>query len=72
MKNNDQEANFIGVFSNDFIKYYNENIPKGFPLASTRVLEEFKATHPSLFKGDNKWVIDKHRKKLMDWLVSHH
>ena len=70
-KTDDQEANFIESFSPDFIEYYNENIPVGFPKASLKALEEFKATHPALFKESNKWTIDKHRKKLMDWLVSH-
>jgi len=71
-KNSDQDVNFVGVVFDDFIQYYNENIPAGFPHASPKSLEKFRATHPALFKEDNKWTIDKHRKKLMDWLVSHH
>ena len=67
----DQEANLVGALSRDFVQYYNENIPRGFPHVSVKTLEEFQVTHPALFKEDKKWTIDKHRKKLMDWLVSH-
>ena len=71
-KHKDQEVNYIEKYSQEFIQYYNKNIPDGFPHVSAKTLEAFRLTHPSLFSKDNKWTIDKHRKKLMDWLVSHH
>ena len=54
-----------------FIGNYNGSIPKGFPSATVRALKQFQITHPRLFKKDNEWSIDKHRKRLMDWLSSH-
>ena len=54
-----------------FVDYYNQNIPKGFPTATVKSLEKFKEMNPGLFKENNSWTIDKHRKKLMDWLASH-
>ena len=54
-----------------FTQYYNENIPEAFPRATEKALETFQAMHPSLFKGSLKWTIEKHRKKLMDWLTSY-
>ena len=47
------------------------NIPETFPRASLSALEKFKVAHPGLFKGKGDWIIDKHRKKLMDWLASY-
>lgn len=55
----------------DFLKFYNENLPKEFPRASLPLLMEFKETYPGLFKGENTWSLDQHRKKLMDWLPQH-
>lgn len=60
-----QSAKSIG----DFVEYYNENIPKSFPKATKEALIKFRATHPSLFKDSSKWVADKHRKRLIDWLA---
>lgn len=51
----------------DFLKSYNENLPSGFPRASTAFLKEFMKTYPSLFKRSEAWTLDKHRKKFMDW-----
>lgn len=51
----------------DFLKLYNENLPADFPPASLPYLLEFKKTHPGLFKGENSWTLDQHRKKFMDW-----
>lgn len=57
---------------NDFIRYYNQNIPISFPQASFQSLEKFRATHAGLFDGSSEeWTIDKHRKKVMDWLSSY-
>jgi len=52
----------------DFLKQYNTNLPDSFPRASTALLEEFRSGHASLFKSRNKWSLDQHRKKVMDWL----
>ncbi|OGC84861.1 hypothetical protein A3F55_00045 [Candidatus Adlerbacteria bacterium RIFCSPHIGHO2_12_FULL_53_18] len=53
-----------------FLQYYNQNTPEQFPRATTESLQKFKAAHAELFKDTNEWTIDKHRKKLMDWLTS--
>ena len=66
------DVNLIGKNIADFIEYYNQNIPEAFPPATRKVLEVFKETYPSLFKGSGEWVIEKHRKKLMDWMSSYH
>ena len=29
-------------------------------------------SYHNLGDDDDKWIIDKHRKKIMDWLSSHH
>jgi len=70
-KNQEEDINFVETSTSDFIEYYNKNIPKSFPRATAEVLEEFQAKFPSLFKGKSEWTINKHRKKLMDWLSSH-
>lgn len=54
----------------DFLKSYNENLPLQFPRASLALLREFKKVHAALFKSDNSWSLDQHRKKVMDWLTS--
>ena len=70
-KNKRQEVNFVKTSLADFVDQYNQNIPKVFPRASLKALEEFRATHASLFKDGEDWTIDRHRKKLMDWLTSY-
>lgn len=55
----------------DFQKTYNDGIPEDFPRASAKFLEEFKTTYPALFKGDDTWSLELHRKKFMDWLPQH-
>ena len=52
----------------EFLKSYNDSLPKDFPRATLPVLEKFRENYPSLFKADNLWTLDQHRKKLMDWL----
>ena len=54
-----------------FAEIYNTTLPLGFPRASVKALEQFQATHPLLFKNGDEWSIDRHRKRLMDWLSSH-
>ena len=51
----------------DFLKLYNEDLPIEFPKASESFLREFRKTYPGLFKGENTWSLDHHRKKFMDW-----
>lgn len=54
----------------EFLKAYNEKLPVQFPRASLPLLKEFRKAHASLFKADNAWSLDQHRKKVMDWLTS--
>ncbi|HEY4499453.1 MAG TPA: hypothetical protein VJH94_05355 [Candidatus Paceibacterota bacterium] len=65
------DVNAIGTTTALFVEYYNDNIPDIFPRATLKALEKFQAAHPTLFKGSSEWTIDKHRKKLMDWLASY-
>ena len=53
-----------------FLASYNESLPSGFPRASAEVLHRFQASYPALFRKGDAWSIDKHRKRLMDWLAS--
>ena len=71
-KDKEQDANLVGSSTEVFIQYYNENIPDAFPRATLKTLGEFQALYPSLFKENDEWIINKHRKKFMDWLSSHH
>lgn len=64
-----------------FMKAYNQTLPQGFPVVSVSMLKKFQEIYPALFSvkggsasgGKNKeeWSIEKHRKKLMDWLPAH-
>jgi hypothetical protein len=71
-KEKEQDVNLIESSTKVFVDYYNENIPDSFPRASLKTLNEFQVLHPSLFKDNKDWTIKKHRKKVMDWLFSHH
>ena len=51
----------------EFLLLYNKDLPLRFPHASVTSLNEFKKTYPALFKGEDTWSLDKHRKKFMDW-----
>ena len=53
-----------------FLASYNEGLPLEFPRASSPLLREFRKAHEALFKNDNLWSLDQHRKKVMDWLTS--
>lgn len=55
-----------------FFASYNQNLPAGFPRASLSLLKEFQSTHPALFKKGDLWSVARHRKKLLDWLHTHH
>lgn len=61
-------VNEMRITSAAFLVSYNENMPESFPRASLALLRKFKDEHPMLFKRDNLWSLDQHRKKLMDWL----
>ncbi len=65
------DVNTIGTSTADFVEYYNRNVPEVFPRATVKAVEKFKETHPTLFKRNGEWTIEKHRKKLMDWLASY-
>jgi hypothetical protein len=65
------DVNAIATTTALFVEYYNENIPEAFPRATLKALEKFKIAHPVLFKESSEWTIDRHRKKLMDWLASY-
>ncbi|OGZ45767.1 MAG: hypothetical protein A3C84_00635 [Candidatus Ryanbacteria bacterium RIFCSPHIGHO2_02_FULL_48_12] len=54
-----------------FMESYNKSIPLNFPQASVKALRQFQTTFPVLFKNGDQWSIDRHRKKLMDWLSSY-
>ncbi|MFA6493621.1 MAG: hypothetical protein WCT49_01090 [Candidatus Paceibacterota bacterium] len=55
-----------------FIEYYNKNIPATYPKATEKALAAFRVSYPGLFEKGESWSIDKHRKRLMDWLTSYH
>lgn len=55
-----------------FAETYNKTLPLGFPRASEKILREFQAAYPLLFKNGGGWSIDKHRKRFMDWHSSRH
>jgi hypothetical protein len=69
-KNIEPDLNFAEKSLSVFVQYYNQNIPSQFPRASVEALETFKEAHPELFKDGPEWTIDKHRKRLMDWMTS--
>ncbi|MEK9201800.1 MAG: hypothetical protein AAB944_02405 [Patescibacteria group bacterium] len=62
------KASQMQISLSDFLKFYNQNIPAGFPQASVSLLKKFKDAHSMLFKHGNLWSLDQHRKKLIDWL----
>jgi hypothetical protein len=67
----EQEVNFDELSLEEFILYYNQNIPASFPKATKEALEEFQETHDSLFEDNKAWTIDKHRRRVIDWLPSY-
>lgn len=67
------ELNQMRTTIDVFMKAYNQTLPQGFPVATASTLKKFQQQNSSLFSargGENKkeWSIEKHRKKLMDWL----
>lgn len=69
--NNDLLINQTRTSLAVFMESYNQSIPVGFPQASVKLLKEFQEAHLALFKDSGGWSIDKHRKRIMDWLSSH-
>ncbi len=69
-KSNELEQNQAITSLVVFIENYNKSIPKDFPRATNKALKEFQITHSGLFKRADDWSIEKHRKRLMDWLFS--
>lgn len=59
------------VSFSSFLKTYNQDLPASFPRASRLLLQEFKRANASLFKNENLWSLDLHRKKFMDWLPTY-
>ncbi|MHB8652170.1 MAG: hypothetical protein ACYC8S_03485 [Minisyncoccota bacterium] len=58
----------LQVSLSDFLVSYNKNIPKEFPRASAELLEKFQAAHAPLFTNGDLWSLERHRKRLIDWL----
>jgi len=69
-KHNDLEKNQLGTSLASFMESYNKGVPKSFPIASIKILKQFQEIYPSLFKKEDEWSIDKHRKRFMDWSFS--
>lgn len=70
-KNPQPDPNTQETTAGDFMQYYNLHLPVNFPKASLAALEEFRKTHLTLFGTKITWSIEKHRKRLMDWLFSY-
>ena len=70
-KKDELKRNQIGTSLLIFMESYNKSIPVSFPHPSIKVLKTFQALHPILFKHGDEWSIDRHRKRLMDWLPSY-
>lgn len=69
-KNDPLEKNLLNTSPVEFIENYNKSVPLGFPQATDEALRKFQISYPGLFKKAGMWSIDKHRKRLMDWLSS--
>lgn len=70
-KNIELERNQVKTSISDFLESYNKSVPVSFPRASLKVLKQFQILHPILFKHGDEWSIDRHRKRVMDWIPSH-
>ncbi len=70
-KNIELERNQIKTSISDFLESYNKSVPISFPRASMKILKQFQVLHPILFKHGDEWSIDRHRKRVMDWIPSH-
>ena len=70
-KNINAEFNEAFTSVSVFMAYYNKNIPATYPKATEKSLIAFRVAYPGLFEKGEDWSIDKHRKRLMDWLNSY-
>jgi hypothetical protein len=64
------KINQVGTPLLAFMESYNKSIPSSFPRPSAKLLKIFQTLHPALFRHGDEWSIDKHRKRIMDWLPS--
>ena len=69
-KSDKQSPNEIKTTLLAFMESYNNGLPASFPHSSVKILKAFQTLHPGLFRNGDEWSIDKHRKRLMDWLSS--
>jgi len=69
-KYNDLEVNQETISLAKFKELYNKSVPNAFPDASLKLLRDFQEANPTLFKNKDKWSIDRHRKRFMDWSFS--
>ena len=58
----------VFLTSSEFVESYNRNMPEGYPHVSIAILEKFRNCHLSLFKSNDLWSLDLHRKRMIDWL----
>ncbi|MBN1778619.1 MAG: hypothetical protein JW816_00125 [Candidatus Buchananbacteria bacterium] len=65
------QANQDLVTREAFLEFYNQGIPENFSQVTIQDLKDFEAANPRLFKDSKLWSLDKHRKRLMDWLPRH-
>ena len=74
MKRFDAERELNEAFTpiSIFVETYNKTLPLGFPRASEKTLREFQTMYPLLFKRSDGWSINKHRKRFMDWHMTHY
>lgn len=52
----------------EFMESFNQNMPDGYPHVTLEILARFRAAHPSLFTDKNAWSLDRHRKRMIEWL----
>lgn len=71
-KNEQYELSQILTSLPVFIENYNKSVPLGFYQATSKMLVKFQELHPMLFKKGDAWSMEKHRKRVMDWLFSNH
>jgi len=62
------KENEIHITMAEFLVSFNKNMPSSFPKVTEAQLIKFKESHASFFKGKDKWSLDQHRKKVIDWL----
>lgn len=71
-KDDKLKLNQIGTSLLIFMESYNKSIPASFPHATVKILKQFQTLHPVLFRNNSdEWSIERHRKRLMDWLPSY-